>query len=389
MKPRVYLDNAATTKVRPEVREAIMPFLGAEDYGNPSSAHKMGRSVHAAVEAARRQIAESLETEPGSVIFTSGGTEADNLAVLGGALAARKRGGSMSVAVSAIEHKAVLDSAKSVQEWGGSATVLAVDETGAVNRDDLVAALSAGVALVSVMWVNNETGTVQNIAELADLCEGAGAVFHTDAVQALGKVPCSLSELRPTMLTVSGHKIGAPKGVGALVLPTGRSVEPLIHGGGQQRGVRPGTENVIGIVALGVAVELAVGELELTASRTGRLRADLERRLLAEIPDARVNGASGVRAPHISNIAFPGTRSDALTMQLDLADVYCSTGSACNTGAASPSHVLSAMGVPNELAQTSVRFSFAADNDQSDVDRVVTILPEIVRRIRSAGAPAP
>jgi cysteine desulfurase len=382
MKPHVYLDNAATTPVRPEVREVIAQFLSGDHFGNPSSSHRIGRTARAAVEGARKQVATVLGTEPDSVVFTSGGTEADNLAVLGAALAARSRGDAMTVAVSAVEHKAVLDAANAVKRMGGKEVVLGVDEAGAVIPGELEAALSERPSVVSVMWVNNETGAVQNIAELADLCVSSGALFHTDAVQAVGKVACSLADIPGTMLTISGHKIGAPKGIGALVLPAGQTVEPLIHGGGQQGGIRPGTENVIGIVALGVAVELAVAELAETSIRTSRLRNDLEQRVLAFVPDARVNGATGTRAPHISNISFPDAPSDALTMHLDLANVYCSTGSACHTGVASPSHVLSAMGVSNDLARAAVRFSFSHDSDEADVDSVMEVLPDIVQRVR-------
>jgi cysteine desulfurase len=382
MKRQVYLDNAATTRVRPEVRDAVIPFLSGDHYGNPSSSHRPGRNVRAAVEEARRRIASAIGTAPTSIVFTSGGTEADNLAVIGGVSAATTEGKPPHVAVSAVEHKAVLDSAKAVERGGGKKTVVDVDRNGAVILEGVDAAISDGATLVSVMWVNNETGTVQDVPEVAARCRQAGVSFHTDAVQAIGKVPCSLVELPDAMLSISGHKIGAPKGIGALVLPAGQTVDPLIHGGGQQAGVRPGTENVIGIVALGVAVELAVAELTGTANRTDRMRCDLESRILAAIPDAQINGADGSRAPHISNISFPSTRSDALTMHLDLADVYCSTGSACNTGVATPSHVLSAMGVPDELATAAIRFSFSCDSDDEDVDRVMAVLPNIVKRLR-------
>lgn len=251
MKQTVYLDNAATTRVRPEVNEAIAPFLSGDGFGNPSSSHAPGRLAAAAVAEARNRIAEALGTEPNQVVFTSGGTEADNLAVLGAARQAQSVSGRARVAVCALEHKAVLDSANMVARHGGEIVKLPVDETGSLQIDALVEALSGGLSLASVMWVNNETGSVQNVPAIAEKCAEAGTVFHTDAVQAVGKIDLSLADLPGTMVTISGHKIGAPKGIGALILAKGQRLEPMIFGGGQQSGIRPGTENVIGIVALG------------------------------------------------------------------------------------------------------------------------------------------
>ncbi len=380
MSKHTYLDNAATTAIRSEVVDAIAPFLGKQHFGNPSSAHALGRSVRAAVEGARTKISRAFDIEPERVVFTSGGTEADNLAVLGVAFWARTQGRPMRVAVSAIEHKAVLDAAAAVERLGGERLVLPVDPTGRVIDESIDQTLSGGGALVSVMWVNNETGTVQDVTAIAERCAAAGVPFHTDVVQAVGKLDCRLDNTM--MATISGHKIGAPKGVGALILADRRPVEPLIHGGGQQAGVRPGTENVIGIVGLGVALELAVTELQETAAHTGRLRSELESGILATVPGARVNGATGTRAPHISNISIPGIRSDLLMMHLDMAGIYCSTGSACNTGVATPSHVLRAMGIGDDLAGAAVRFSLARDNDSSDVDHVLEVLPGVVARLR-------
>jgi cysteine desulfurase len=378
MNPVVYLDNAATTPVRSEVREAIIPFLGEPGFGNPSSGHSLGRMARAAVEQSRRKVAEALEAAPEQVVFTSGGTEADNLAVLGAALASRARGRPYRVAVCATEHKAVLEAAASVAATGGESIVLPVSSTGSVDVAAVAEALESGVAVVSVMWVNNEVGILQDVAHLARMCEAAGTLFHTDAVQAVSKVSCSLAELPNTCIAISGHKIGALKGAGALLLPHPEAVAPLIHGGGQQRGIRPGTENVVGIVALGTAMELGVSELVDTRQHVGQLRGELEQRLTAAIPRAQVNGAGAERAPHISNVSFPGADSGSLLMHLDLASVCCSSGSACNTGAATPSHVLRAMGTPDELATSAVRFSFSRDNELADVERVAELMPEIV-----------
>src|SRR5213592_1005353 len=282
----VYLDNAATTPVRPEVLEAMLPYLGRDAFGNPSSAHRFGRAARAGIEEAKRTIAEALGAEPNQVIFTSGGTEADNLAVIGAALAARDRGGPFRAAVSAIEHKAVLAAAHAVTHLGGEEIILPVSASGLVEEDALAAALRRGVAIVSVMWVNNEVGVVQPVARLAARCREAQTCFHSDAVQAFGKIPISLTDVGCTLLTISGHKIGAPKGIGALLVRDRHAVEAIIHGGGQQFGIRPGTENVPGIVGLAKAVELAADEQADLAPCVRSLRDELERRLLEVVPDA-------------------------------------------------------------------------------------------------------
>ena len=386
----VYLDNAATTPVRQEVLEAMLPYLGKDAFGNPSSAHRFGRSARAGVEEAKRTIAELLGggAEPNQVIFTSGGTEADNLAVIGCALAARDHGAPFRVAVSAIEHKAVLGAAHAVRHLGGEEIVLPVTASGTVAEDGLTDALTRGVALVSVMWVNNEVGVVQPVAQLAARCRAAGVPFHSDAVQAFGKVPVSLSDVDCTFLTISGHKIGGPKGIGALVVRDRHALEggAIIHGGGQQFGLRPGTENVPGIVGLGKAAELAAAEQAAFARRVAALRDELERRVLAVVPDAVINAWQAARAPHVSNVSLPGTDSEALLMHLDLAGIACSSGSACSTGAVEPSHVLTAMGVPRELGVAALRFSFGKDNVPEDVEAVAAALPRIVEKVRALAA---
>ncbi|HYT72568.1 MAG TPA: cysteine desulfurase family protein [Gemmatimonadales bacterium] len=384
----VYLDNAATTPVRPEVLEAMLPYLGKDVFGNPSSAHRFGRAARGGVEEAKRTIAEALGAEPAQVVFTSGGTEADNLAVIGSALAARDRGGPFRVAVSAIEHKAVLAAAHALRQLGGEEIILPVNASGVVESEGgaLVEALTRGVAVASVMWVNNEVGVIQPVARLAERCREAGVCFHSDAVQALGKLPVSLQDVSCTFLTISGHKIGAPKGIGALIVRDRHAVEAIIHGGGQQFGIRPGTENVPGIIALGKAVELAVEERAELARRLCALRDEFERRLLEIVPDAVINGWQAERAPHVSNVSIPGTDSEALLMHLDLAGIACSSGSACSTGAVEPSHVLTAMGVPRELGVAALRFSFGRDNAPEDVDAVVAALPKIVEKVRALAA---
>jgi cysteine desulfurase len=292
----------------------------------------------------------------------------------------------MLVAVSAVEHKAVLAAAHEVKHLGGEEVILPVDRDGQLDLDGLDAALARHPAVVSVMWVNNETGIRQPVEEIAARCERAGVLLHSDAVQAFGKLPVAVKDLPCALLTISGHKIGAPKGIGALIVRDRKAVEAIIHGGGQQFGIRPGTENVPGIVGLGVAARLAADEQQALATRLSELRDELERRLLAIVPDAVINGWQGERAPHISNVSIPGTDSEALLMHLDLAGIACSSGSACSTGAVEPSHVLTAMGVPRELGVAALRFSFGKDSTLEDVDAVSTVMPRIVEKVRSLSA---
>ena len=382
MRPPVYLDHAATTPVRPEVLEAMLPYLTAQAFGNPSSAHRFGRAARAGIEQARRQVAEAVGAEPNQVVFTSGGTEADNLGIVGAALAARERGAAMCAVVSVIEHKAVLAAAHAVCHLGGREVLLPVDTGGQVELDALDAALTDRPAVISVMWVNNETGVIQQVAEIAGRCREAGVIFHTDAVQALGKVPVSVRELSCTLLTLSGHKIGAPKGIGALIVRDRKAIEAIIHGGGQQFGMRPGTENVAGAVALGRAAQLAAAEQASLAERLSTLRNELAARLKAGVPDLVVNAEESPRAPHILSIAVPGADSEALLMHLDLAGIAASSGSACSTGAVEPSHVLVAMGVPRSLALGAIRFSLGRESTREDVDRAAEVVPTVVAKVR-------
>jgi cysteine desulfurase len=382
MHPPVYLDHAATTPVRPEVLEAMLPYLTNQSFGNPSSAHRYGRAARAGIEQARRQIAEAVGAEPNQVVFTSGGTESDNLGIVGAALASRDRGGKMCAAVSAIEHKAVLAAAHAVCHLGGREVLLPVDSAGRLDLEALDRALAECPAVVSVMWVNNEIGVIQPVGEIAGRCQDAGITFHTDAVQAFGKIPVSVNELSCTLLTLSGHKIGAPKGIGALIVRDRKAVEAIIHGGGQQFGIRPGTENVAGAVALGRAAQLAASEQASLAERLCALRNELAARLKATVPDVVVNAELSPRAPHLLSVAVQGADSEALLMHLDLAGVAVSSGSACSTGAVEPSHVLVAMGVPRELALGTIRFSFGRESSQGDVDRAAEVVPAVVAKVR-------
>jgi cysteine desulfurase len=378
----VYLDHAATTPVRAEVLEAMLPYLTDQAFGNPSSAHRFGRAARAGLEQARREIAQAVGAEPNQVVFTSGGTEADNLGILGAALAARDRGGSMCAVVSAIEHKAILAAAHAVCHLGGREVVLPVDGDGQVDLDALDEALRERPAVVSVMWVNNEVGAVQPVAAIAERCCAAGVAFHTDAVQAFGKVTIRLAEVACTLATISGHKIGAPKGIGALIVRDRKAIEAIIHGGGQQFGIRPGTENVAGAVALGRAAALAAAEQPAESARLRALRDELTVRLRAGVPDLVVNAEGGERAPHVLSVAVPGTDSEALLMHLDLAGVAASSGSACSTGAVEPSHVLVAMGLPRELALGAIRLSLGHASSADDVARVAEVMPAVVAKVR-------
>jgi cysteine desulfurase len=290
------------------------------------------------------------------------------------------------VAVAATEHKAVLAAAHALANYGGAEIILPVDPSGIVDQTALDAALDRGVAVVSVMWVNNEVGTIQPVAEIARHCRDADVAFHCDAIQAFGKIPISLAEAPCTLLALSGHKIGAPKGVGALVVRDRRAIEALIHGGGQQFGIRPGTENVPGIIALGRAAELAAAEQAAFATRVAALRDELERRVRQIVPDVAINGAAVPRAPHVSNMSIRGTDSEALLMHLDLAGIACSSGSACSTGSVEPSHVLAAMGVPRELGIAALRVSFGKETTADDLEAFLGALPKVVEKVRALSA---
>jgi cysteine desulfurase len=388
MPDRIYLDHAATTPVRPEVREAMLPFLGEEAFGNPSSAHAPGRAARAAVEHAREQVARAVGAEPGQVTFTSGGTEADNLAVLGVAAARRNDRNSLAgthLVSSPTEHKAVLAALHEAEAQGARVTLLPVDANGVVNLAALEEALQEHhlPSLVSVMWVNNEVGTVQPVADMAARCAAAGVPFHTDAVQALGKVPVDLGQFPWAAVTVSAHKIGGPKGVGALVVRDPRLLRGIIHGGTQQGGLRPGTENVPGIVGFGLAADLAVAEQPSNARAWGAMRDALQGAINELVGDVVVHGAGAVRAPAILSLSAPGTDSESMLMNLDLAGAAAASGSACLTGGVEPSHVLVAMGVPRDLAAAAVRFSLGPLASPDQVPRVADVYAEVVAKVRN------
>jgi len=387
----IYLDHAATTPVRPEVRGAMLPFLSDEAFGNPSSAHAFGRAARAALEHAREQLAGALGVQPSEVVFTSGGTEADNMAVLGTALTQLQGPGHAAHLLSSpTEHKAVLASLHEAEPLGATTTLLPVDEDGVVDLDALEASLTGRATggrptLVSVMWVNNETGAVQPVARIAERCVACGVPFHTDAVQAFGKIPVNLGALPVTLATVTAHKIGGPKGVGALIVRERASVRGMVHGGGQQGGLRPGTENIAGAVGFGVAAELAAREQPRVSAELRAMRDALQAALLARVKDAVVHGAGADRGPNILSVSAPGTDSEAMLMHLDLAGLACASGSACTTGSIEPSHVLAAMGVTPDLARAAVRFSLGALSHADQVPRIAETYERVVARVRELG----
>lgn len=376
----VYLDHAATTPVRDEVREAMEPFFGPR-FGNPSSTHRWGREARAALDEARERVARCLGAHPDEICFTSGGTEGDNLAVIGGWRSARARGRT-AVVSTPIEHKAVLAAVHQVAREGAEERLVDVLPDGRVDEGSFDRLTSEDVGLCSVMWINNETGVVQPIPALAQRAKERGALFHTDAVQAFAKVEIDATRVPFDLLTISGHKIGAPKGIGAIFIRRGTAVEPLFHGGAQDRGRRPGTENVAFAVGLARAAELALAERESECGRLRAMRDRLEERLLAKIPDAVIHGRAAPRAPHIINISIPDTENESLLMALDLAGFACSGGSACQSGSVTPSHVLHAMGVSPDLAGSAIRISLGCLSNDTCVERVAETFPALVAKAR-------
>ena len=379
---RAYLDHAATTALLPEAAEAWRD--AASRVGNPSSLHAAGRSARRLVEEARESIADDLHVRPSEVIFTSGGTEADNLAVKGLAWAHPQR---PRILCSAIEHHAVLDPVVWLGEQGREIDWLGVDALGRVDPSLVRERLGTDVALCTVMWANNEVGTVQPIAEIAAACAEAGVPFHTDAVQALGQLPIDGSLPGLTSMALSGHKVGAPVGTGALILRRDARVVPVVHGGGQEREVRSGTLDAAGVAAFGVAVHHAVEAQAAHAARLVALRQDLIDGIMRLAPDAIVNGDPVERLPANVHVSFPGCEGDTLLMLLDAAGVECSTGSACTAGVPEPSHVLEAMGVDPGLDRGSLRFSLGCISTSDDVDRVIEVLPGALERASRAATP--
>ena len=381
----LYLDYAATTPVRSEVVEAMEPFACAH-FANPSSAHAWGRRAHAALAEARERAAAALRAGASEVFFVRGGTESDNLAVLGRAGAVREEGITPLVVRSALEHPAVREAAAAVEAQGGRVKVLGVERDGALDLDALEAVVAEAPALVSVMWVNNEVGTVLPVEEVVRVARARRVPVHSDAVQAVGKVPVAVGDGGPDLLTVTGHKIYGPKGTGLLYVRRGVSVRPLLFGGGQERGLRPGTEDVAGAVGTALALELAVAERPAEATRLAGLRDRLEAILQERIPGLRVHGGGGERAPHISNVGIQGVDQGALLAALDLAGIFVSSGSACNSGATRASAVLKALYGDEAEGWATVRFSLGRATREEDIVRAALATAAAVERLRSVPA---
>jgi cysteine desulfurase len=375
----VYLDNNATTQVIPEVIEAMTPFF-TELWGNPSSMHYFGGQVKRHVESAREKIAAFLGADPSEIVFTSCGTESDNMAVRGAVEAA---GRNVRVITTRVEHPAVLGPCRGLKEQGIEETELGVDSAGQLNLADLREALAEGPAVVSVMWANNETGVVFPIAEIAEIVKASGGTLHTDAVQAVGKIPIDVRKAPVDMLALSGHKLHAPKGIGALYIRKGTRIKPFLQGGHQENNRRGGTENVPYIVGLGRACEVAAQHTEEEMTRVAALRDRLEEGLLRLCPDATVNGDRKNRLPNTTNLGFKYIEGEAVLYHLSDLGIAASTGSACASGSLEPSHVIRAMGVPFTAAHGSIRFSLSRYNTAEEIDYVIEHVPKIVKKLRA------
>ena len=374
-----YFDNAATTQTRPEVVEAIIKYMG-EEYGNPSSVYKFAQSNKNAVENAREQVAKAINSETNEIYFTAGGSEADNWAIKGIAESYGSKG--KHIITTAIEHHAVLHTCEYLAGKGYEITYLPVDEYGMVSLDDLKNAIREDTILISVMFANNEIGTIEPIKEIGAIAREKGIIFHTDAVQAVGHVPIDVKEMNIDLLSMSGHKFYGPKGIGALFIRKGIKINPYIHGGAQERRRRAGTENVPGIVGMGLAAKLACDELEEEMKRLAYLRNKLIKGILEAVPYARLNGHPEKRLPGNANISFEFVEGESILLLLDYKGVCASSGSACTSGSLDPSHVLLAIGLPHEKAHGSVRMSLGHFNTEEQVDYVISELPQIITRLR-------
>ncbi len=377
MRP-IYLDNNATTQVDPVVLKEMLPYF-SEFYGNPSSMHHFGGQVGAKLREARERVASLLGCDPSEILFTSCGTESDNTALRS---ALKAQADKRHIITTRVEHPAVLSTCQALEKEGYKVTYLGVNEQGNLDLEEYRLALSSETAIVSVMWANNETGNIYPVEEMAKMAKEHGALFHTDAVQAIGKIPINLKESAIDMLSLSGHKLHAPKGVGALYMKKRMPFRPFMLGGHQERGRRAGTENASGLIGLGKACQVALEYMEDENTRVRSLRDKLERGLLASIPDARLNGPKEPRLPNTTNISFGFVEGEAILLMLDQLDICASSGSACTSGSLEPSHVLRAMGVPFTFAHGSIRFSLSRFNTEQEVDYVLENLPTIIENLR-------
>lgn len=380
MEQFVYADNAATTKLSPAVLEAMMPYL-TEEYGNPSSLYRFGNHAKRAIEQARKEVADVLGAEPFEILFTGGGSEADNW--VKEIMRSLKARGKNHFITSAVEHHALLHSAQRLQKEGFEVTFIPVDCEGQIDPEQVRAAIRPETGLVSIMFANNEIGTIYPIQEIGAICRQAGVLFHTDAVQAAGHLPINVKEMNIDLLSLSAHKFHGPKGVGAFYCRRGIPLPSLIDGGAQERGKRAGTENVAGIVGLGAALRLANEEMSEASARVSAMRDRLIDGILQTVPMCRLNGPRHNRLPGNCNISFLGIEGESLLLRLDLAGIAASSGSACASSSLDPSHVLLAIGLPHEVAHGSVRLSLSDYNTEEDVDYILEKLPEIVSTLRS------
>jgi cysteine desulfurase len=378
---RIYLDHNATTPVRAEVLEAMLPYF-REHFGNASSVHAFGQEAKGALEDARAQVAALLRATPTEIVFTSGGTEADNLGVIGTARAAAGRG--RHLVVTAIEHEAVRHAHDRLAREGFEITTVGPGPDGRVAPAEVEAALRPDTTLVSVMAANNETGVLEPVAEIGALCEARGIAFHVDAVQAAGKIPVDAPGWRATTLAVAAHKIYGPKGVGALYVRRGHRLDPLQVGGAHEKGRRAGTENVPGAVGLGRACELAAADLTGCMPRVAALRDRLEAELMKRVPNVVRHGGAAPRIGNTAHLSFPGAEGEHLVLALDTHGIAVSSGPACKAGSSHPSHVLLAMGVPREIAQTAIRVSLGRGTTDAEIDRLLDVLPGVVAKIRAS-----
>lgn len=376
---RVYLDYNATTPVEPEVLDAMLPFFSAE-FGNAASIHTPGQKARAAVETAREQVAALIGARPQEIIFTSGGTESDNHAIFGIVESASKT--NKHVITSTIEHEAVLNACEALEKRGVQVSYLTVDSHGQIDPDKLRYAIRPETVLITIMHANNELGTVQSLEEIGRIAKETEVSLHTDAVQSAGKIPIDVNTSHVDLLSISGHKLYAPKGIGALYIRGGTRLRQLLYGGHHQRGFRPGTENVAGIVGLGKAAEIARKSLADDARRESDLRDKLQQGLLDRVTQSRVNAGSAPRTPNTTNLLFPGVEGEALLIALDLKGLACSTGAACSSGAVEPSHVLTAIGLPPEDARASLRFSVGRHTTPADIDFALAVVPAAVAQLR-------
>lgn len=376
---RTYLDHAATTPVRPEVLSVMLPVF-SNTFGNPSSFYEEGREARKLVEESRATIAACIGAKPSEIYFTSGGSESDNWAIKGAAAALSTKG--RHIITSAIEHHAVLHSVDALRKQGFDITILPVDADGLVSPESVREAIRPDTILVTIMMANNEIGTIEPIAEIGAICRQAKVLFHTDAVQAAGAIPIDVSALQVDMMSFSGHKLYAPKGVGALYIRTGVRIANLIDGGSQERNRRAGTENTASIVGFAKAFELATAELEENAARLSAMRDALIEGILAHIPHSRLNGHRTKRLPNNANLSFEFIEGESILLMLDYLGFDCSSGSACTSGSLDPSHVLLGIGLPHEIAHGSLRVTFGHSNEPGDVDRLIASLKKIVERLR-------